>query len=109
MYLSTVALIASGTAFAQSGFVPTPIIDSYTAGLLECECSIDHPDGHGVPARVRKSDEMRAKAWEPANTVVDTDTARTVRETTPGAMAANEGRRLKENRSRPSGSPAGAK
>lgn len=106
-YLATVALIASGTAFAQSSIIQTPIIDSYTADLLACECATDNHDGHGTPGFVRKSEEMRAKAWAPANNVLDT--ARTMPEPTPGAMSANEGRSLKDTGSRPSDSQNSAK
>ncbi len=106
-YLATVALIACGTAFAQNRVPQTPIMDSYTAGLLSCVCATDNHDGHGTPGFVRKSEEMRAKAWEPANNVLDT--ARTMLDTTQGAMGANEGRSLKDTGLRPSDGRASAK
>src|SRR6266542_6452720 len=92
VYLATAALINSGAALAQSSAilspVQTPILDSYTTGLLECECATDHPDGHGVPEFVRKSDEMRARAWEaaaPAPEAAKSDSRTAQRE----SMAAN--------------------
>ena len=105
------ALIVSGTALAQSSAIgnpmPTPILDSYTADLKACECSIDHPDAHGVPERVRKSDEMREKAWAAQ---ASSGTPHPVAATElPRAMSANAGSRPKLHGSRPSGSPAGAK
>ena len=86
------ALIVSGTALAQSSAIgnpmPTPILDSYTADLKACECSIDHPDAHGVPERVRKSDEMREKAWAAQ---AASGTAHPVAATElPRAMSAND-------------------
>lgn len=100
------SLIASGTALAQSKY-SNGILDSYTAGLLACECAKDHPDGHGTLEIVRKSEEMRAKAWEtnsaPATSQAVPETIR------PESMAANNGSNLKQNGSRPSGVPADAK
>jgi len=105
VYLAAIGVIAGGTALAQSRAIDnpmaTPILDSYTADLLACVCSIDHPDGRGVPERVRKSDEMRAKAWESANPVSGT--------AHPVAMAANERIDTRGHGPRSSGSPDGAK
>ncbi len=107
VYLMTVAMIAGGTAFAQSGTIQTPILDSYTADLLSCTCATDNHDGHGTPGFVRKADEMRAKAWA-ANT--DVDKARTMPETTrPGAMSANEGRNSRNTGARLGGGRDGVK
>lgn len=107
VYLATAALIASGTALAQSSVIEsaiqTPILDSYTAGMLECQCATDHPDGHGVPERVRKSDAMRAKAWEAAPAPGAAATAQ------PESMAANQTGSAKNKGSRPGHHPAGAR
>jgi hypothetical protein len=107
VYLATAALIASGTALAQSSVIEspiqTPILDSYTAGMLECQCATDHPDGHGVPEFVRKSDEMRAKAWAAAPAPKAAVTAQ------PESMAANQAGSAKNKGPRPGHHPAGAR
>ena len=102
LYLAMSTLIVSGTALAQSSAIanpmPTPILDSYTADLKACQCSIDHPDAHGVPERVRKSDEMRAQAWA-SNT--GSGAAQPVAATQlPASMSANEGSSRKLHGSR---------
>ena len=104
-YLATVALMASGTALAQSRALQSAI-DSYSAGLAECQCASGHPDTNGKLGVVKEYE--RVKAWRPANTVFDM--VRTMPETTrPGAMSANEGSNLKDNGSRPGDDPASAK
>lgn len=105
VYLAATVLFA-GTALAQSS-IQTPILDSYTAALLECECSHDHPDGHGVPEFVRKSDEMRAKAWAtetPAPEAAKSDSGMA----RPQAMAANVAGSAKNKGSRAPVNRAGA-
>ncbi len=102
VYLAMSTLIVSGTALAQSSAIanpmPTPILDSYTADLKACQCSIDHPDAHGVPERVRKTDEMRERAWAGQTAP---GTAQPVAATElPMAMSANEGSSRKLHGSR---------
>ncbi|MGC2210702.1 MAG: hypothetical protein WA532_11375 [Candidatus Korobacteraceae bacterium] len=111
VYLAMSALIVSGTALAQSSAIanpmPTPILDSYTADLKACQCSIDHPDAHGVPERVRKSDEMREKAW--ASNKVSGATQPVATTQLPAAMSANEGSSRKLHGSRTGPGTSGAK
>lgn len=96
-------LLGGGKAFAQTSVSTGYIIDSYTAGLLACECAKDHPDGHGTLEIVKKSDDMRQKAWETNLASIAAQTTR------PAAMAENEGRASRPNRSHLSRGPAGAK
>ena len=87
VYVVTAALLSGGMVFAQSG-VFEGASDSYSAGFAACQRTSGHPDKHGTPEVVRKSEAVRG--WKPASPAPAK--AQTVPATTrPGAMAANEG------------------
>lgn len=105
VYVAAAALLAGGTAFAQSS-VFEGASDSYSAGFAACQRTSGHPDKHGTPEVVRKSEAMRG--WKPANPAPEK--ARMLPATArPDAMAANEGHRPKDRGPASNGGPVSAK
>ena len=104
VYVATATLLSGGMAFAQSS-VFEGASDSYSAGFAACQRTSGHPDKHGTPEVVRKSEAVRG--WKPANPAPEK--AQTVPATTrPDAMAANEGSGPKDRESANEG-PGSAK
>jgi hypothetical protein len=106
LYLATLALMAGGTALAQSSVFQQPS-DSYSSDLQVCKRTGDHGDAHGVLGQVRRSERMRA--FQPGNAAPGTAPELTATAQTETPMNANQGAAPRDSGSRPGAVPPGVK